>query len=315
LSLAYFVSGDWENAGAIAQAARRLTDQGSPNVSYFVYLNGLIAAARGDDPGVAQSVDTLLETANAHDARLWRLYARHVLTLSAAGRADFNAAYRHASAISPAGVFAEQTPTALWVFYDLVEAAVHTGRVAEGERHIAEARKLRIDRISSRLAMWVTAARALTTSDHVAANRLFQQALGSDDIDNWPFDVARVRLSYAEHLVSTGAAAEARTQLDQARATFDRLRAQLWVSRVDAQIQRLTEMPGHAADTAGLTVKEYEVAQLAARGLTNKQIGVELFLSARTVSTYLYRAYPKLGISTRAALRDALNGHQPTAHS
>jgi DNA-binding CsgD family transcriptional regulator len=65
-------------------------------------------------------------------------------------------------------------------------------------------------------------------------------------------------------------------------------------------------MPGHAADTAGLTAKEYEVAQMAARGLTNKQIGVELFLSARTVSTYLYRVYPKLGISTRAALRDAL---------
>jgi DNA-binding CsgD family transcriptional regulator len=165
--------------------------------------------------------------------------------------------------------------------------------------------------------MWVTAARALTMSDHVAANHLFQQALSSYGIDNWPFDVARVRLSYAEHLVSTGAAAEARKQLDPARATFDRLRAQPWVSRVDAQIQRLTEVRGHPAETAGLTVKEYEVAQLAARGLTNKQIGVELFLSARTVSTYLYRAYPKLGISTRAALRDALTGRRldsDTAH-
>jgi DNA-binding NarL/FixJ family response regulator len=163
--------------------------------------------------------------------------------------------------------------------------------------------------------MWVTAARALTTSDHVAANQLFQQALGSDDIDNWPFDVARVRLSYAERLVSTGAAAEARTQLDAARATFDRLRAQPWVHRVDAQIRNLTEKPGGTVEIAGLTAKEYEVAQLAARGLTNKQIGAELFLSPRTVGTYLYRTYPKLGVSTRAALRDALNGHQPTAHS
>jgi DNA-binding CsgD family transcriptional regulator len=283
-------------------------------VPYFGYLNGLIAAARGDDSGVVQSVDTLLEIANTHDARLWRLYARHVLTLSAAGRADFDAAYRHASAISPAGTFAEQTPTALWVFYDLVEAAVHTGRVPEGHRHIAAARKLRIDRISSRLAMWVTAARALTTSDQVAANHLFLQALGSDDIHNWPFDVARVRLSYAEHLVSAGAAAEAGKQLDLARATFDRLRAQPWVSRVDAQTRRLTEVRGHTAETAGLTAKEYEVAQLAARGLTNKQIGVELFLSPRTVATYLYRAYPKLGVSTRAALRDALTRRPPADH-
>jgi DNA-binding CsgD family transcriptional regulator len=46
-------------------------------------------------------------------------------------------------------------------------------------------------------------------------------------------------------------------------------------------------------------------AQLAARGLTSKEIGAELFLSPWTVGTYLYRAYPKLGITTRAVLRDA----------
>lgn len=60
---------------------------------------------------------------------------------------------------------------------------------------------------------------------------------------------------------------------------------------------------------------QYEVAQLAARGLTNKQIGAELFLSPRTVGTYLYRAYPKLGVSTRAALRDALIRRRPADHS
>jgi hypothetical protein len=53
----------------------------------------------------------------------------------------------------------------------------------------------------------------------------------------------------------------------------------------------------------------------AARGLTNKQIGARLFLTPRTVGTYLYRAYPKLGISTRAALRDALTGVRPEDHS
>ena len=84
------------------------------------------------------------------------------------------------------------------------------------------------------------------------------------------------------------------------------------MSRVDVQIRKLTDMPASGGETAGLTAKEYEVAQMAARGLTNKQIGAELFLSPRTVGTYLYRVYPKLGITTRAALRDALNGRQPT---
>jgi DNA-binding CsgD family transcriptional regulator len=56
-----------------------------------------------------------------------------------------------------------------------------------------------------------------------------------------------------------------------------------------------------------LTAQEREIAQLAAAGLTNKQIGHRLFLSPRTVGGHLHRLFPKLGVSTRAALRDALN--------
>jgi DNA-binding CsgD family transcriptional regulator len=312
LWVADFFAGRWDYADATAQASPQLSDQGTLLwVPYLEYLNGLMAAARGDDAGVTRAVQLLLETANSHDVRLWRVYARHILTLSAAGRADFDTAYRHASAISAPGVFAEQTPTALWVFFDLVEAAVRTGRIAEARRHTAAARELAIDRISSRSAMWVRAAQALTASDPVAANDLFLRALEPDDIHQWPFDVARLRLSYSEHLRGTPAEAQARRQADLARVTFDRLRARPWLSRVDALIGKLTDKGQNSCETAGLTLKEYEVAQLAARGLTNKQIGAELFLSPRTVGTYLYRAYPKLGISTRAALRDALTGRQP----
>jgi DNA-binding CsgD family transcriptional regulator len=309
LWLADFFAGNWDAADATAQAAPRLSDLGTMLWEpYFAYLNGWMAAARGDGAGVAGSVETLLAAADAHDARLWRLLSRHVLTASAAGRADFDAAYRHASAISAPGEFAEQTPAALWVFFDLVEAAVHTGRVVEARRHVAAACELRIDRISERLAMWVTAAQALVTGGEAGANDLFRRALGRPGIHQWPFDVARLRLSYGEYLWSAQADVEARRQLDLARATFERLRANPWVSRVDAQIRKLTDAPASGCEVAGLTAKEYEVAQMAARGLTNKQIGAELFLSPRTVGTYLYRAYPKLGISTRAALRDALSG-------
>ena len=59
---------------------------------------------------------------------------------------------------------------------------------------------------------------------------------------------------------------------------------------------------------ASLTPQEREVAQLAATGLTNREIAARLYVSPRTVSAHLYRTFPKLGISSRAALRDALNG-------
>ena len=57
---------------------------------------------------------------------------------------------------------------------------------------------------------------------------------------------------------------------------------------------------------AALTAQEREIATLAASGLTNKQIGERLHLSHRTVGTHLYQLFPKLGVTSRAALRDAL---------
>lgn len=61
-----------------------------------------------------------------------------------------------------------------------------------------------------------------------------------------------------------------------------------------------------AAGSGSLTPQQREIAELAAAGLTNKQIGERLFLSPRTVSTHLYQLFPKLGVTSRAALRDAL---------
>jgi DNA-binding CsgD family transcriptional regulator len=45
---------------------------------------------------------------------------------------------------------------------------------------------------------------------------------------------------------------------------------------------------------------------MAASGMTNPEIGAALYLSPRTVSTHLYRAYPKLGVTSRAQLRDVV---------
>jgi DNA-binding NarL/FixJ family response regulator len=55
-----------------------------------------------------------------------------------------------------------------------------------------------------------------------------------------------------------------------------------------------------------LTGQEWRIATLAAEGLTNKQIGQQLYLSPRTVGAHLYSLFPRLGIASRAALRDAL---------
>src|SRR4051812_7685249 len=55
-----------------------------------------------------------------------------------------------------------------------------------------------------------------------------------------------------------------------------------------------------------LTPQELQIATMAARGLTNREIGQHLYLSHRTVGSHLYRVFPKLGITARSQLSDAL---------
>ena len=62
---------------------------------------------------------------------------------------------------------------------------------------------------------------------------------------------------------------------------------------------------------AALTPWQRQIAQIAAVGHTNKEIVARLYLSPRTVAAHLYQAFPKLGITSRAVLRDAL-GNQPS---
>ncbi|MBC3844473.1 helix-turn-helix transcriptional regulator [Streptacidiphilus sp. 4-A2] len=60
-----------------------------------------------------------------------------------------------------------------------------------------------------------------------------------------------------------------------------------------------------------LTPQERQIALLAAKGMTNKQIGERLYLSHRTVGAHLYRVFPKLNIASRAALGQALEHLAP----
>jgi DNA-binding NarL/FixJ family response regulator len=63
-------------------------------------------------------------------------------------------------------------------------------------------------------------------------------------------------------------------------------------------------------DQVTLTPQQQEIATLAAAGLTNKQIGERLYLTHRTVATHLYQIFPKLGVTSRVALRDALSSNE-----
>ncbi len=140
------------------------------------------------------------------------------------------------------------------------------------------------------------------------ARELFQETLALPGVERWQFDIARVRLAYGERLRRERAMVESRVQLNAALAIFERLGARPWVDRATAELRATGQTKPRAGDNVldRLTPQEFEIVTLAASGLTNKQIAERLFLSHRTVGGHLHRAFPKLGVATRAGLRDAL---------
>jgi DNA-binding CsgD family transcriptional regulator len=306
----HLVAGQWDDALSLADEALRLGETHGFQLADWTFhlVRALIAAARGDYAAAEDLSGQMIRWASPRGVGGGLTFARHVRTLTALSRGDFDEAYRHVTAITPAGTFPSHHAHALLVPMYLVEAAVRTGRHEEASAHVAAMKDAKIEALSPRLALLVagSAAIAAPASD---ARRLFAEALALPGIDRWPFDAARVRLAYGEHLRRVRATAQAREHLSAALETFRWLGAQPWAARAANELRAAGQADASAVQPASalLTPQELQIAQLAAAGLTNKQIAERLFLSPRTVGSHLYRIFPRLGITTRVALHDALN--------
>jgi DNA-binding NarL/FixJ family response regulator len=187
---------------------------------------------------------------------------------------------------------------------DHVEAAVRLGRPDRAADALA-----RFSRWAPLVGQpWATAVQArcqaLTASDD-DAERHYQRALQLHEQDTRPFDQARTQLVYGEWLRRAKRRRDARVQLHAALRTFQSLGARPWADRAHAELTATgAPAPQSAAPDvlAALTPQELQIARLAGRGLPNRDIAAQLFLSPRTVAYHLYKAYPKLGITSRAEL-------------
>ncbi|UBU19015.1 helix-turn-helix transcriptional regulator [Nonomuraea gerenzanensis] len=138
---------------------------------------------------------------------------------------------------------------------------------------------------------------------------MFERAISHPAAARFPFESARIELAHGIRLRHTRERPAAQSLLAHAAGTFERLGAAAWAERAGAELRIIGAAPPAADPYTSLTWQEQRIADLAASGLTNKEIGARLRLSPRTVSSHLYRVFPKLGVTTRAALRDAMNRH------
>jgi DNA-binding CsgD family transcriptional regulator len=121
-------------------------------------------------------------------------------------------------------------------------------------------------------------------------------------------ELARARLLYGEWLRREGRRVDAREQLRTAREALLAMGAEGFAERARHELRATGEKVRKRRDDTRdeLTPQEQHIARLARDGLTNPEIGAELFLSPRTVEWHLKKVFTKLGISSRRALRDAL---------
>jgi DNA-binding CsgD family transcriptional regulator len=185
---------------------------------------------------------------------------------------------------------------------DAIEAMISLGRSGEAEPLIErlESNGRRQDRpwmlaVGARCrSMWLAA-----HGDVEAATGKAHEAMTEHDRLPMPFERARTQLLLGQLQRRQRQKERARATLHEALQTFEAIGTPLWVGRARAELARAEVVPTHDLT---LTPSERRVAELAASGMTNKDVAAALFISPKTVEANLVRIYRKLGIKTRAEL-------------
>ena len=251
-------------------------------------LRGDVAAARGR----ADAAEQVLRAARRLPMLAYGQRTRGVAAL-AEGRADD--AFRQLMRVYDPADSAYFPNFHLFLLGHLAEAAVLGGFLEELRPVVSAAEPIAAQSRSPSLRVGLSYAHAVLTGD-------YEPAL-AEDLTDWPFDRARLQLTYGSALRRAFRITESRPLLRAAETTFDALGTIPWAERARSELRATGETRRRPADAlATLTPQEQQITRLAAEGLSNREIGERLFLSPRTVSTHLYRIYPKVNVSSRAEL-------------
>ncbi|MFI5707633.1 ATP-binding protein [Kribbella sp. NPDC051620] len=240
------------------------------------------ATARGEGGGIT--------TAHFANALLLNGLARHEEALVAA---------QAATGFPPElGVFS-------WALPELIESAVRSGRpelAADGFDRLREMTQA----CGTDWGLGVLArSAALLTSARAAAESAYQEAIERLGRSRMRMDLARAHLLYGEWLGGQSRRQDARVELRTAYKLFSTAGADAFADRAGRELAATGETVGTRTSrvTDTLTPQEAHIAELAGTGLTNAEIGAQLFLSQHTVDWHLRKVFQKLGITSRRQLR------------
>lgn len=298
---ARFETGRWDPALSPADSVAR-AEPAQVRAGAMV-LEASVCAVRGDTTAARRLAEQALTTFGSTGSGLVVVRARWALGMAAVAAGEHDEAYaqfRRMFAADGSPLHFHQS------FPGLPELAVAAVRAGVGRRAasvVDAARRVLGAAGSPRLRALLARAEAAIAPD---PEPFFRAAVEPRTV-RWPFERARTLLEFAEWLRRQRRIAEAREPLAEALDDFRRLGAHPWVWRAEAELRAAGR--GAAPSPSGLaqlSPQQQEIVRLAARGLTNREIGARLHLSPRTVGSHLYRTFPKLGVTSRAQLGELL---------
>ena len=305
-----FWAGHWEAAAAYAEQAHDVSVQYGLERPQDHLPIALVAVHRG-----------ALDTAQAHSERALQLsddqlglrppQHQAILGLVARARGDQpQAAHWFRGAELQSAAFQWREPSARWWTPDWFELLLEDGDLDEAERILDawEADALRVDRPYV-LAQTVRCRGLLAAArgDVGGAIALLEQAVTAHEEVGDPFGRARALLALGIVRRRNRQKQPAREAIEAALQDFEAIGAAGWTAKARRELGRI----GGRRREEGLSPAEQRVADLVARGRTNREIAATLFLAERTVASHLTHIYAKLGVRSRTELAHRLHLPEP----
>jgi ATP/maltotriose-dependent transcriptional regulator MalT len=221
-----------------------------------------------------------------------------------------NALGRYEEAVASAVEASDDMPqlvVARWALSELIEAASRSRQTEIAQDALARLGEHAAGSDSAwALGVWARARAVLSEGEE--AERLYREAIDHLGRSRLRPDLARARLLFGEWLRRANRRVDARGQLRAAHEAYVAMGAQGFAERARHELLATGEKVRSRRDETRdeLTRQEEHIARLARDGLTNPEIGAQLFLSPRTVEWHLRKVFTKLGIASRKGLLDAL---------
>lgn len=228
--------------------------------------------------------------------------------LSALGEGRYDEAHEHLLNALTRGEPGGHNAQRCWAIADLAEAAVHGNHREQASAYLSGLARAAERTPAPFLHASLAYARLMLASDD-EAEQLFQ-ALTDTELAAWPFFRARAQLAYGAWLRRQRRITESRRPLRAACEVLDALGAGPWARRARQELRAAGEadLAARKAEGGGLlSPQERQIAEMAASGMSNREIGQQLYLSHRTIAAHLYRIFPKLGITSRFQMPQALS--------